>query len=326
MPDLFDLSHMELDEISLVPAGDNNGAKTALSKAAPTGSDVDGPGDMHAFEDAGDGTCKTCGKSKKDGNHTPVQKSLRDRILDVLKGVSDDESGDDDAEGDTIGKKTPRREAIVPESKTKEDIIKGLPDEVREDVQALMDLVKEEAEEDLIDALDEMNKGDEDDDETNDDGDDDADVQKVLAKADPAVRKIIEKMQSDTATALAKAQAAEDARIDQEMLSKAASLKNIPGTPEEKAALLKEAYAVSDEFGKKYEQQQKAANAMLDEAHDKGFVAKGSDAPGDVTVGTEVEKKAEALRKSDPNLTMEQAITKVYESEPHLYDETLKES
>jgi hypothetical protein len=320
MPDLFALSHMELDEISLVPAGDNDLAKTVLSKAAPV--------ETHQFEDAGDGTCKTCGKGEDDPAHTPVKKSLKDRIMDVLKGVPDDQSGTHTGDGVTIViNSTPGGEAIVP--KTKEDILKSLPDEVRDDVQALVDLVKEEAEEDLLEALDEMEKnGGEDDEEETDDGDseDEDDVQKVLAKADPSVRRLIEKMQSDTASALSKAQAAADALLDKEMLSKAAALKNIPGTPEEKAALLKEAYAVSDEFGKRYEQQQKAANAMLDEAHDKGFAPIGKDAPGDLTVGSEVEKKAEVIMKADPTLTREQAITKVYEDNPSLYDEEMKES
>jgi DNA-binding phage protein len=299
MPDRFDLSDMEFDEVSLCPEGDNISAKVALAKTAPSKEEK---------------------KPFKERLMEFFKTELEDEEEEVTPPV-DDKSGNVKPSGDTVGKQTtPGGEESVPTVKTDEEILKSLPDEARSAVEAILK-AKDEKIEELETEVEELEAEAEDDEEEDDNVE--KSVQEILKTADPVVRTLIEKMQADTAEAQKIAKEERDARINKEMLSKAAEYKNIPGTPEEKAALLKSAYAASDDLGKQFEQSWKATNAQLDKAADGIFEPIGKQTSGDISVGTEVETRAAELRKDNPTMSREQAIAKVYEEDPMLYDKTL---
>lgn len=344
MPDLFELSGLELDEISLCPEGDNQMAKVALSKAATkTGTGQGGgkhhkdgwQGTPHKYKDSGDGKCELCNHAGDASQHK-VKKSLKQTLVEMFKaGKSNEEIAaelesleDDDGvdanngnHSDTVDKNNkPPKGGNVPVSKNEEDVIAELPEEAK----ALFEKMKTERDEAIAKA-EEAEEDDEDfDEEADEDDEEEDDVKKVLAKADPRVKALIEKMEADTKSALTIAKQERDARLEEQMLSKANQYKHISGTPAEKAAILKSAYEVSKEHGQAVENTWKAANAQLD---DPKFLATiGKSTTGDLTVGTKVESKATELRKEDPKLTQEQAIAKVYAENPDLYDEEMKEN
>jgi len=169
-------------------------------------------------------------------------------------------------------------------------------------------------------------------DETNTDDGDGAvadittdDEETALSKADPAIRKLVEKARAETAEATTIAKAERDLRVHREMVAKASEFKNLTGTAEEKAEILKAAYAVGEENGQKIEQMMKAANAQLDESG--VFTQFGKSAPGaDLGTNQEIEARAAELRKANPTMSVEKSKTTVLKSDPTLYDRLMKES
>ena len=163
--------------------------------------------------------------------------------------------------GDTIG-----REAILDIrkggnmgktlSKAEQELLDSLPD----DAKALISEIQKDHDEELQELADLLP-------DEEDEADDDSE-EAILGKADPAVLAIIQKSRDEAAEATKIAKAERDMRIDREMLAKAADYKTFTGTPQEKAELLKAAFAVSEDFGKKLEQTFKAANARLDTRSD----------------------------------------------------------
>lgn len=146
----------------------------------------------------------------------------------------------------------------------------------------------------------------------------DADLTAILAKADPAVAAIITKQAADLKTATEAIAKAADERTTTTMVAKAAALPMISETPTELGEVLKTAYGVSDEFGTQVEGLLKAANTQI--AQGNLFASFGKSG-AEVTVSTSVDAAAAELRKGDPSLTREQAITKAYEQNPALYAE-----
>lgn len=144
----------------------------------------------------------------------------------------------------------------------------------------------------------------------------------AIAKADPAVAEILkaQKVQIEQAQTMAKAE--RDARLETVFLAKADSLPMISDNRQDLARILR---AVSDKLdasdAAEVEKILKAANAQI--ATGNTFAEFGT--PGaETTISKSVEAQAEALRKSDPNLTREQALDKVYQSNPDLYYASLK--
>jgi hypothetical protein len=146
----------------------------------------------------------------------------------------------------------------------------------------------------------------------------DADLTAILAKADPAVAAIITKQAADLKTATEAIAKAADERTTTTMVAKAAALPMISETPTELGEVLKTAYGVSDEFGTQVEGLLKAANTQI--AQGNLFASFGKSG-AEVTVSASVDAAAAELRKGDPSLTREQAITKAYEQNPALYAE-----
>ena len=331
MPDeFFALSSFRFDEVSLVPSGDNHGAMVVLSKANPDSSELttkaptnpgahdtgrgqgggthhkDGWKNIdHVFKDDGSGNCALC----EQGASNPIHKEW------VKKG----RSGKPKKSGDTLSSdKTPQRGGNVA---NRDEILKNLPDDVREDLQELLkesddELAATKAKLEEATKVEDPEPGDE--------------VEKALAKADPAVAAVIRKMQADRdndrkaveeAQAIAKSE--RDTRIHREMIAKASEYKNISGTPEEKAELLKALQAHPDPTVlQRVEQIFKAANAQLDDSEIFSVIGKTQT---DSTSENELEGRIAELRKANPELTRETAYAQVMQSDPALYARIVKE-
>jgi hypothetical protein len=151
-------------------------------------------------------------------------------------------------------------------------------------------------------------------------------VELALSKADPVTRTVLEKALNDADEARSIAKSERDLRVHAEMVEKARQFRNLQGTPEEKAEILKSAYGTSPEVGQRIENMMKAANAQLD---DSGalLASIGKAAPGQQPETTsEVDARAKTLMEADSKLTLEQAKTAVFKADPKLYDEVRKES
>jgi hypothetical protein len=350
--DLFD---MEFDEVSFVPSGDNPSAHIVLSKVSPDLLDLSKKGPSipkgtkaHAFsaDPDGDGDmCATCGGSS--GQHKAmfgkVSKAVpgatvddlqetidgwdmltledpaaaRDLMLEVATELEvDDETVAlinalpvSKASGGTTTKKT-QRGGTVALTDEQEAFITGLP----EDQQDIARMVAEGV--------------------AGDDGgttevitteDDDA---LALAKANPAVARLLEKAATDTAEATRIAKEERDLRVGREMVAKAETLTHLQGTVEEKTQTLSKAYESGDDVGDALFSSLTAANRQVEASDEEHFRAFGKAAPGQA-VGTkaqEVDDKAKELMKADSNLTIEAARVKVYKAEPTLYVELQKEA
>ena len=138
----------------------------------------------------------------------------------------------------------------------------------------------------------------------------------LLAKADPAVRALIEKQQADLKAASDIAKAEREARLEKEYLSKAESL---PMLTEDKAKMASALRAIAENLTN---EQAETVTTVLKAANEQ--IAKGNlfaqfgSGGGETTISKSVKAKAEELRKADPDLTIEQATAKVYEQEPEL--------
>lgn len=254
-----------IDEISLVPAGDNGPAVIVLSKAEPEEPTKSGDGSPRAT---------TLVKSNEKENIVP-------------------NPVDEAALIEAIGKADPALVEYIRELETEND---ELIDIVTESV--IEDGVTKEA----------------------------PTVDDVLSKSDPAVQALVTSLNEKATEAIAKAEAAQEeartereARISKEYLDIAKGYTHVPGTPEDKATMLRKAFDTDESFGKNLKAQWDATQAAFsDDGAESIFKEAG--ASGHVTtVADSVTAQAEELRKADPSLTIEQARTLVRESNPELY-------
>jgi len=126
-------------------------------------------------------------------------------------------------------------------SKAEQELLDSLPD----DAKALISGIQKDHDEEIAELASLLE--DSEDDTTGDDTE-----AEVLKKADPAVLAIIQKSKDEAAEAIKIAKAERELRVDREMLAKAQEYKNIAGSPQEKAELLKSAYGVSEEFARRW--------------------------------------------------------------------------
>jgi hypothetical protein len=126
-------------------------------------------------------------------------------------------------------------------------------------------------------------------------------TEEELLKALPeSVRKMVEESKAQAAEALAKAQAAEDARERSELISKAEKeYGNVPGKPEEKAAILKHLKTAPDEVRASIEAIFKQFGALVS----RGFIEKGH--------GHDVDPASadEQLKKMAEDVSVKKSIT-----------------
>lgn len=138
----------------------------------------------------------------------------------------------------------------------------------------------------------------------------------LLAKADPAVRALIEKQQADLKQVQAVAKAEREARLEREFVSKAEAL---PMIAEDKSALAGLLRRISDAMSA---EDTAEVEKMLGTANEQ--IAKGNlfsefgNSGAETTISKSVKAKADELRKADPTLTEAQAEVLVYEQNPDM--------
>lgn len=155
-------------------------------------------------------------------------------------------------------------------------------------------------------------------------GDDKPDDVKKMDDLPPWAKEKMDALQKsvdETSSALIKEIAERKAR---EFLIKAQSYDRIPGKPEELAQLLLKADAAGDGFGDALAKLLGAINTSMAQMYEQ--IGSDASAPDGGVMG-EVTKRAKALlEKSDEVKTMEQAILKVLERDPKLYERYLEEN
>lgn len=213
-----------------------------------------------------------------------------------------------------------------------------LPDEVVEYINGL-EAVVEEITKGSVDDVPEGDGSDDDDaygvgnpnydgpdDDEDDDEDDEDEVEKsVLAKADPAVRAYIAKMEKATESRIAKAERIaneeREARLTREFTDIAKTMPMINDNPDDLGSLLKELSKQAPTLAPKVQTLLKAANEQIRTANVFDEIGKRASTSD---TSTALGAAAAELRKSDPTLTAEQAEAKALELHPHLYDESLE--
>lgn len=148
---------------------------------------------------------------------------------------------------------------------------------------------------------------------------DDEDLESIM-KSHPEIAEAIRKADERAAYAEAVAKAERDARIHREMIEKADRLVMISDDRDSLADLLKTLYDVAPNEAEQVEKMFAAANAQIRESNLFTEVGKAA-GPSD-----EVKAKAAEIAKSDSSLTHEQAVARVYETNPHLYTDAVKEA
>lgn len=138
----------------------------------------------------------------------------------------------------------------------------------------------------------------------------------LLAKADPAVRALIEKQNKDMAELKKQADALHEAAQERVFLSKAEELPHIGDDKKVVAGLLRRiAEGLSAEDANEVEKILKAADAKIEQGD--LFKSYGTDFR-ETSITKSVRNQAEELRKSHPELTVEQAEAQIYISNPEL--------
>jgi hypothetical protein len=147
----------------------------------------------------------------------------------------------------------------------------------------------------------------------------------ILKSADPKLVAIVKGLEERASAAEAIAKAERDHRLEQEYVSKAATLKHLPIKAADFGKVLKGvADALTEEQFAAIWQVLSAANANLSSASVFGEVGKSGtvDADGPMSV---IEKAAAALRQVDPTLTREQSIAKAVNADANLYKQYVNE-
>jgi hypothetical protein len=249
---------------------------------------------------------------------------LSDMSLDFVSLVA---AGDDPLAQVVIAKSAPEgggnnsngtQEATMGEQIAKDDLdpevvayIEGLESEVDTLSKQVED--QEKSVEELTDTLSKM--------APKDDEAAEAISKALLAKADPAVRELIEKQQADLAEATRIAKAERDARLDREFISKAEAL---PMLTEDRTALggllRRISEALTPEDTAAVEKMLKAANEQIEKSNLFTEFGRGG---ANTTVSANAESAAAEIRKADPTLTPEQALAKAYEANPDLLAEAM---
>lgn len=138
----------------------------------------------------------------------------------------------------------------------------------------------------------------------------------LLAKADPAVRALIEKQQADLKRTEEIAKQEREARLEREYIAKAEAL---PMLSEEKATLAgvlrAAAEALTPEQNETLTTVLKAANEQIAKSNLFDSFGRGG---GETTISKSISAKVDEVMKADPTLTREQAEVKVYEQNPDL--------
>lgn len=149
----------------------------------------------------------------------------------------------------------------------------------------------------------------------------------LLAKADPAIRALIEKQQADLKRTEDIAKAEREARLEKEFISKAEAMPMLSadtgeedGTKAFAGLLRRAADALSPADNAALEKMLKAANEQI--AKGNLFGTFGRDG-AETTISKSVKAHVEEIVKANPSITREQAEVMVYEQHPELAEAAL---
>ncbi len=260
------LSKLSLDEISLVPSGDDPTAEIVIAKA--------------------------------EDDLTYTEGSEAHTLITDAQGVTDMPDMPDEQHSDDLDLTGVSPEIVA--------YIEALEEEIeRNDVVGeIIDLLGDDAEAETPEVAPEVAP----------------EPEAVLAKAAPEVLDVIAKAEARAEAAEAIAKAERDLRIHREFVAKAESMPMLTENPEQFAEVLKALNEASPELCEVVTDIFAAANNQI--AKGNLFTEFGSSAvsyPG----ADRADAVADDIRKANPGMTYEQALTAAYEADPSLYNESL---
>jgi len=194
-----------------------------------------------------------------------------------------------------------------------EKVRKNLPEEVQKYIEELEGKATQVDE--LTKKVTELEKKDKKDDKKDNPED-------IWKGVNPVIRKRMEELEKRAKEAEELAKAEKEKREHQEFLKRAEQYPHI-GKAEEVADMLKKAYEVSEEYGKKLEATFKATNEQVEKSMLFDEIGRSGSTGGSAI------QKAEALAnemiQKNTGMTREQAMAKVWIEHPELYAEYEKE-
>lgn len=150
------------------------------------------------------------------------------------------------------------------------------------------------------------------------------DTEEILKSMPESIRKAYEDMQKREAESIKLAKALADEKITKEFQEKAAFYKSIPSTKEELGAILKSVSA-DTEVVAKLEAILTATDKMLSDAGLFKSVGSANSANMETDAISQLNKKADDIKKSVPALSEAQAFTQAMRENPDLYKQYTKE-
>ena len=145
----------------------------------------------------------------------------------------------------------------------------------------------------------------------------------LIKSATPEVREYIERLEEQVEQATELAKREHDARMEREFIEKAKRFEHLPVSAEEVGRLLKSVAAVADDetFDGIVELIEKADTAL---GAAEPWAELGSSLGADTATSSELDKIAKAYA-DEHEMTVEQAMVKVLEDNPDLYNRYLSE-
>jgi DNA-binding transcriptional ArsR family regulator len=222
--------------------------------------------------------------------------------MDAIKGILEASGAAGPDEGGVAGGKMTKGSGNKMDLK---DILKALPEDQRKQVEA--ELAKAEQ---LEKKVEELQKGQ----PQPTPGPED-----IWKGINPEIRKQFEDMKKRAEEAEKLAKAEKEARENAEFEKRASAYSHV-GSAKDIAKMLKQAYAVSEEYGKQVEQTLKSAQERIGKGGLFREIGNEGQSSGNDAI-TKLNAAADEIRKSQPTLTKEQAFTKALEANPDLYEE-----
>lgn len=145
----------------------------------------------------------------------------------------------------------------------------------------------------------------------------------LLAKADPAVRVMLERQREEIKKAQEVADAERDARLEREFISKAEALPMISENKSDLAGLLRRVHdALPAEDAAMVEKMLSDANTQIAKGNLFGEFGRSGQAS---TISKSVDTRAQEVLKAHPEWTIDQAKAHVYEIDPDLFAQAMTE-
>ena len=296
------LSEMEFDEISLVTRPANQLSKVLIVKSDTVSEDEMPEVEVEVVEEATESVEKGYGAETK-----MKKKDKGDKMPDFIKEKMDASEDEEEEEEDED------EEMPMKKGKMKKDSEVVIPAEVFDYITAL-----ESANDELMTNIEKM--------QAEKDASLAVESEEIFKSADPRLVELIKSAENRAVAAEGIAKAERDFRLEREYITKSQTLTHLPVSFENFGKVLKNASEVlkEEDFDAIW-QVLTAANASISKSGLFGEVGKSS-AQADVNSPmSAIERAAASLRKDNPSLTAEQAISKAVSADTELYNEYIRE-